>query len=635
MAKIRLTIGIKLNAIVVGLQILTTIGIVSIATYLFSEEFPGLLRKSNLDAASLLAGRVRSEVLLVADRMRSSGLASLEQFKSEDHRLSFLEELIGADDQLFAIGLYEFKRESDYVVRWRAINRNSKNRIERSAIDELDRRNLIGWDTVRKGEVDFVASALKDGRPTIRIAVPFLEKSKGNFSHFLVADLYQERLSALFRESSAFSAYLLDANGRVLASTDPQRFRLGLAADGAILNRLQGDLSGVGQFDYVDNESRFQIASVQSVGFANLKVVTQAPTERIEVAKLRLYRRSGLLAALIVSFAVWLAVLFSSHVKLSINRLAEAARKVTHGDFFVKIPIKTPHPLFEGDEIEQVSRAFNEMVGGLQERNRVKSAFSKLHGQRLADKMISGNLKLGGERRECVVFFSDIRGFTPLSEKMDPEHVVALLNRYFSAMIGVIEKNGGIITGFQGDSIMAVWGLHEPVADCVDRAISTCLEMRKTLASFNGDLISEGRQPLFIGMSLHHGPVVAGMVGSESRMSYSAIGDTTNTASRIESATKEFGTDLLVSDTVLQLARSRYLVEMVEAKLKGKRKPVIMFKILGFTDAAGIKHIVRTPFSQFDPERMNSAAFEETFVSGDLDPKEKTEVTGIHILVNE
>ena len=620
MSGLRLTIGIKLNSIVIGLQVLTTIGVVVIATLLFSEELPGVLRKANHDVATLLASRVRAEILLVSDRMRNVGSASLESFAGEAQKARFLEDIVSVDGQLLDVALYEIHGSGPSLTHrllWRVMNKSlaAGDKVDAATFETLDRQAVGNLATLKSGKVEFVPAVLRDGRAIMRIVVPFAEAEKGVYHRFLVADVRQDRLAALFKESSAHAAFLLDAKKRVLVSSDPARFKVNA------------------QFD--EGDTRAYMTSIHPAGVNDLQVVAQAPLHQVESAKDRLYKRTGLLALLFASLATWLAVMFSRGIKASIDRLAEAAQRVIRGDFQTRISLEGESGFFANDEIREVSFTFNEMLRGLEEKNRVKSAFQKLHGEKLANRMMSGQLKLGGERRNCVVMFSDIRGFTTLSEKMDPVHLVEILNRYLGVMIDIIEKHNGTVTSFQGDGIMAVWGLSESGPDDVDGAIDACLTMRKALAEFNASLVSEGRKPIYIGMGLHYGPVVAGTIGSESRMEYSVIGDTTNTAARVESATKEFGTDFLVSESLLERARTTYLVEQVEARLKGKQDVVKMFKVHGYVGEGEVVEMIRTPYCQFDPERMNNVLFHEQFITQAYDADDKTVVTNLHIFLND
>ena len=127
--------------------------------------------------------------------------------------------------------------------------------------------------------------------------------------------------------------------------------------------------------------------------------------------------------------------------------------------------------------------------------------------------------------------------------------------------------------------------------------------MRRELERLNQQRIEEGEQPIMIGMGLHAGPVVAGTVGSNDRLEYTVIGDTVNTASRIESATKSFGTDLLVSEEVVRRLDEEFLVELAgSTKVKGKDKPLALAKVNGFYDDDGIARIIKTPYSEYEAE---------------------------------
>ena len=200
-------------------------------------------------------------------------------------------------------------------------------------------------------------------------------------------------------------------------------------------------------------------------------------------------------------------------------------------------------------------RTGQETWAAAQERNRLRQHFSGLVSPGVLREIIAGRLdpQAGGGRREIAVLFSDIRGFTTLSETMAPEQVVELLNRYFGLMVSVIHRHGGTLDKFIGDGIMAVFGSPATGDDDVDRAWAAARDMLAALKDFNAQQTRLGGPVLQIGIGLHAGPAVTGFVGSATRFEFSAVGDTVNTASRIESLTKEAGYPLLVSEA----ARSR------------------------------------------------------------------------------
>jgi adenylate cyclase len=224
------------------------------------------------------------------------------------------------------------------------------------------------------------------------------------------------------------------------------------------------------------------------------------------------------------------------------------------------------------------------IVLGAFERERVRDVFSRFVPERVVDdvlKNVDENLRLGGERELVTVLFSDIRGFTGFSETRSPETVIDVLNRYLTTMTDVILKHGGTLVTFMGDGIMAVFGAPIPTDDHADRALAAAREMAgPALDSFNDWLRSTGHSDGFrIGIGLNSGAVMAGNVGSERRLEYTVIGDTTNTASRIEGMTKGTPHTIYLSEsTRLMLVGAHPDLEHVdELEIRGRRAKVVIW----------------------------------------------------------
>ncbi|OFZ53853.1 MAG: hypothetical protein A2428_01485 [Bdellovibrionales bacterium RIFOXYC1_FULL_54_43] len=240
------------------------------------------------------------------------------------------------------------------------------------------------------------------------------------------------------------------------------------------------------------------------------------------------------------------------------------------------------------------------MAQGLSEREKMRQLIEKFHNKEVADKLLSGNLQLRGDRLDAVVLFSDLRDFTMMSETTDPERIVAILNRYLSSMVDIIIKHGGIVDKYVGDSIMAVWGVPEPSERDAENAVFACLDMRRALAKLNAEFIQEKLEPLKMGMALNSGPLIAGTIGSEERMEYTVIGDTVNTASRIEGLTKVFGTDLLISESVQRAVSSKFLFEPIEnVAIRGKQEAANVYKVGGYFKSNQQPVLVETPYSSW------------------------------------
>ena len=192
------------------------------------------------------------------------------------------------------------------------------------------------------------------------------------------------------------------------------------------------------------------------------------------------------------------------------------------------------------------------------ERRRLRATFSRFVPEAVVDQVVErGDARLGGERLISTVLFCDLRGFTSFSESLEAEQVIDLLNHYLGEMSDAILNHGGTLVAFMGDGIMAVFGAPIALDDHADRALAAAREMlEERLPRFNAWIDEQGMSGNFqMGIGLNSGPVMSGNVGSERRMEYTAVGDTTNTASRLEGMTKNSGHQLFVADSTRSMLR--------------------------------------------------------------------------------
>lgn len=212
-----------------------------------------------------------------------------------------------------------------------------------------------------------------------------------------------------------------------------------------------------------------------------------------------------------------------------------------------------------------------------------RERFSRLLSPNVAERVMSGELevKKGGQLvHECTVFNSDIRGFTRMSDGAAPESIVEMLNEYFEQMIESVFKFEGTLDKFMGDGIMALWGAPVAHPDDTMRAVSSAIEQLTALGRFNRKRMESGLPPLAIGIGIHTGPVVAGYIGSSKALSYTVIGDTANTSSRLCSVATA-GQILVSEATLAKLGGKFEYEELPPAQLKGKDKPFRVFNLIG------------------------------------------------------
>ena len=200
---------------------------------------------------------------------------------------------------------------------------------------------------------------------------------------------------------------------------------------------------------------------------------------------------------------------------------------------------------------------------------------------------------LKGASRTITLIFSDVRGFTSMSESAEPADLVRQLNEYLDAMVRIVYRHRGSIDKFIGDAVMAVWGRLRPPSDektLVEEAtaaVSAAIDMREELVVLNLDWQSRGMEALAFGIGVHQGDAIVGDIGSSQRTEFTAIGDTVNSASRLESATKQYGVDLLISDVVRQRVADQFICRTADlVKVKGKTHPMEIFTVIGRNGSA-------------------------------------------------
>jgi adenylate cyclase len=272
--------------------------------------------------------------------------------------------------------------------------------------------------------------------------------------------------------------------------------------------------------------------------------------------------------------AAGLSVYVAGSVAGPLGRLQTAMRDVERGD------LDTRCPVVANDEIGEVAEGFNRMVGGLREREFLKETFGKYVSREIRDEILAGRVSLEGQAQEVTILFADLRDFTPWVESTSPREVVRDLNGYFSEMERAIREHRGLVLQFIGDEIEAAFGA--PIADPAhaEMAVRAALEMRRRLRAWNAERVRAGKPPLRHGIGIHTGAVLAGNIGSAERHSYALVGDPVNLASRIQSLTKEVGSDILVSGETRRRLDGRFELDPLPAvRVKGKSVEVEVYRL--------------------------------------------------------
>jgi adenylate cyclase len=279
-----------------------------------------------------------------------------------------------------------------------------------------------------------------------------------------------------------------------------------------------------------------------------------------------------------VAGAVGLATMLSR----PIFRLMQGTRAIAEGNFQIALPVTSR------DELGTLTESFNQMARSLREKEMIKRAFTRYVAREVVEEVLKDPEQLGltGERREVTVLFCDIRGFTPLAERLTPEEVVILLNEFYTLMIETTFKHDGTLDKFLGDAVMAVFGAPIAHPDHASRAVRTAIDMRNGIAELNERRVAHGKPPIGIGIGLSLGEVVAGTVGTEDRMEYTVIGDSVNLAARLVDNARPAGR-ILISQRTYEAVRDLIGVkELGPLKVRGKEEEVEVYEVVSLLESA-------------------------------------------------
>jgi adenylate cyclase len=235
------------------------------------------------------------------------------------------------------------------------------------------------------------------------------------------------------------------------------------------------------------------------------------------------------------------------------------------------------------------------------EKRKIRGAFSFYVNPSVVNEMLKNpeKLKLGGDKKELSVLFSDIRGFTTLAEEMEPETLVNLLNEYLTDMTNVVFEFDGLLDKYIGDAVMAVFGAPLEQTDHPMRACRTALKMLERLSKMQQKWEAEGTPRLDIGIGINTGPMVVGNMGSERRFDYTVMGDSVNLASRLEGINKEYGTRVVISEFTYDRVKDDFFCRELDAvRVKGKARPVKIFELVAFRSEEDPRTEIIEPFAQ-------------------------------------
>lgn len=574
----KVTIKVKMLSIISAIIIGALSAMILLATYFFQTQSEVSIQTGNLSLTQIMGQQIKSEVETISYKSHLMA-TTLEQPQLPAQKKLFVDLFFENNSKFIFVAIAERNgdglRIRDSVSNEKFMRDNAVTALDLDKVNATNGQafvNAFGGATV----VHNASQGFK--MPILGFAVPLARGQTIVVAYVDPADF----LKTFQQSFSGTTAFLVSDQGDVLAHPDSKMVlnRTNLA-DSEIIKKLLESQVDTGQIRFKDKDG-WNLGAFKKLGLAGLGVVAVAQESEVFKPVYTIQRRNLMIMGIVVALSFIVVYFFSKTITVPIVNLVGATKQVEEGDYSLGIRPRAR------DEIGVLTHSFVNMAVGLEEREKLKDAMGKFTNPEIAEMVLRGEMKLGGERKDAAIFFSDLRGFTAMSENMEPEEVVEFLNEYFTDMVQCVDDTGGVVDKFIGDAVMAHWGALFSRGNDTENAINAGIMMRNALIEFNKRTTTKSgkRKPIaMFGCGINTGPVISGQIGSETRLDYTVIGDTVNLASRVESLNKPFGTDVLITTDAYDRVRDVFnVVEMPAIKVKGKSEPQIIYAVLGRKD---------------------------------------------------
>lgn len=583
MKKVKFSIGLKL-VLIITTMVLISLGIVTyIVSYFVGQDTQVTAELSNHTLNRQAAAAVEAELTTI----RTNSFLLLDMLSSAGNSSALARQTTAfffeRNQETAAILLYNV--ETDQNDRTLINSRFFlSNELDEGMLASFQEANKDEIQRTARGEVFVMSGSTVFGIPILALLYPWQESGLPQAAVVLFS---AESLVEIIGTGSTNNSFVVNHSNDLLVHNDFDLIKAGANfSNMPIVQDMRESNDTNRQTSFTDTDGIEYYGAYSKLSIGDCGVVTTIQTSLVMQPVYDTLRRNIYLTVAVLMLAILFIYFFSKTISTPVKKLAAASDQIERGEYEVDLKPKG------SDEIGLLTERFVSMGRGLAERERLKDSFGRFVNKEIAEKAARGELAMGGENKEVTIFFSDIRSFTAISEKLEPAEVVEFLNDYMTRMVECVNNTNGVVDKFIGDAVMAVWGAPvsagSPAQDALN-CVRGCLMMRAALQEFNVGRGGDKKPIIKIGCGVNTGPVIAGQIGSNQRMEYTVIGDAVNFASRTEALNKPLGTDILITENTYELVKDHVIVEqMPSVTVKGKEKPVSMYAVVNMPHATDI-----------------------------------------------
>ncbi|HRG47393.1 MAG TPA: adenylate/guanylate cyclase domain-containing protein [Leptospiraceae bacterium] len=576
------TIRIKLLVINTFIFVFSIGAMIFLATYFFKKDTTIRTEETSMNIADSVGSSVKIEfqsIIEKANLILTNSVIEKSQSQSKD-KLKFQNLFFRNDPNFLMLG--EFFREGEKLIpEFSEYNTEALKEMELSEFDidkavQMHSRVIVESFTGKE-----LVHNISLGIKIPSFAISFL-RNKNSADRIVIAILKTNKIS-IENKSGVTQTFLVNDRGDVILHSDEKVVlnEKNLFSIPIVQSMIQSKFEN-GQISYLDpdNKERY-IGSFRKIGFAGLGIITSIP-EKVAYAEVYNIQRRNIIIMLITMGLSFLVIYnFANTLSIPLLKLVAASKEIESGNFTVPIRPTTT------DEVGLLTTSFVEMGKGLEEREKIKNILGNMIDPVVVNEAMKDlqALKRGSEK-QITAFFSDVASFSTISEKLTSFQLANLLNEYLSAMTIILKKHEGVLDKYIGDAIVGIFNAPLDVTDHSLAAARASVEMIQKLGELrnewekNGSYIEEAHH-MKIRIGLNTGTAKVGFMGTDALASYTMMGDTVNLAARLEAAAKDYGVDILVSESIHEKIKEEMFVQFLDlVRVKGKNEPVKIYALI-------------------------------------------------------
>ncbi len=574
------SIRLKLVLINSAVIVFSLGAMIFLATKFFREDSEARIKENLVHVTETIGSRVQGEFSYLLEKMELLVSILENPILDKNTKENLISLFFQKDPYFLMVGIYEINENNHKEITTRYnINFLREQELFPEDFQSLVSIHIKSLSKALNGQLTLTNTSPGIKVPSFAFSVP---KNK-NKNQIVVGIVHLNKIKDSFeRKSGIMETFLVNDEGIIVAHPNEMSMLTAKEIiDSAVVEIVLKNQLEAGQIKFTDNDKASYFASFKKLGLGGANVISYVLEQKAFEEVYNIQRRNLYILAIALILAIFVIYNFSVTITKPLLNLVNATKEIQKGNFSPNVK-----PVYR-DEVGLLTVSFIEMGRGLEEREKVKNILGNMVDPVVVEEAMKDfeSLKRGSERK-ITAFFSDVAGFSSISEKLTSVQLASLLNEYLGAMTIILKKYNGVLDKYIGDAIVGIFNAPVDIQNPTLMACYSSLEMLEKLQELKANWKSQNKyiqeaHEMDIRIGLNTGLAKVGFMGTNALASYTMMGDTVNLAARLEAAGKDYGVNILVSETVYQEVKENIFARKLDlVRVKGKNEPVVLYEII-------------------------------------------------------